>query len=84
MQDDKFSGCFSAGSGRNLFKERQAMKTPERTGNKGSLWVALLVFSLTVLISCGGGGGSGGGGSSSNQNQSSNWDTMVWDQDNWR
>lgn len=80
MKDYQFSGCFSAGSGRNLFKERQAMKTPKRTGNKGFLWVALLVFSLTVLIGCGG----GGGGSSSNQNQSGNWDTMVWDQDNWR
>lgn len=82
MKDYEFSGCFSAGSGRNQFRERQARKTQKKNLDSVFLWVALLVFSLTVLISCGGGGG--GGGSSSNQNQDSNWDTMVWDQDNWR
>ena len=39
----------------------------------------LALAFVTLLSGCGGGGGSGGGGSGS----SSNWDEMVWDQDNW-
>ncbi len=44
-----------------------------------------IVLSLTLAVlatACGGGGG-GGGGSNSAPAGSSNWDTMVWDQDNW-
>ncbi len=38
--------------------------------------VLLLAF-VAVLAGCGGGGGDGGA------QGSSNWDEMVWDQDNW-
>jgi len=39
----------------------------------------LLPLALAALISgCGSGGGGGGGAV-----PSSNWDTLVWDQDNW-
>ncbi len=34
---------------------------------------------LSMLAACGGGGGGGGGGGTG----SSDWDTMVWDQDDW-
>ena len=45
-----------------------------------------IIVSMTVLSACGGGGGGGG-----NRVQPppppplpvSNWDAMVWDQDNW-
>lgn len=82
MKDYEFSGYLAAGSGRNRFRERQARKTQKKNLDSVFFRIVLLVFSLAVLISCGGGGG--GGGTSSNQHQSSNWDTMVWDQDNWR
>ncbi|GMQ87838.1 MAG: hypothetical protein BMS9Abin08_1048 [Gammaproteobacteria bacterium] len=42
----------------------------------------LLPVALAILIAgCGGGGG--GGNNNNPPAGSSNWDTMVWDQDNW-
>jgi len=42
-------------------------------------WIwAMITASVVMLYGCGGSGGGGGGSSSS-----SNWDEMVWDQDNW-
>ena len=38
-----------------------------------------LMGLLLVLASCGG----GGGGSSVDETGSSNWDEMVWDEDDW-
>jgi hypothetical protein len=40
------------------------------------IMVILLLALLFVLPVCGGGGGGGSGGSS-------DWDQMVWDQDDW-
>ena len=45
---------------------------------KTSLW-GLLLLATIVLAGCGGSGGGGG----SNNPTGSNWDEMVWDQDNW-
>jgi len=39
----------------------------------------LLSIVLLFLTACGGGGGSGG----STPTGSQDWDTMVWDNDNW-
>lgn len=44
---------------------------------------AVLLFILSVLIGCGG-SGSGGGGDGEHPTGSSNWGTLIWDQDNWR
>lgn len=41
------------------------------------VWVAWLVMALTA---CGGGGGSNPGPPANN----SNWDTLVWDQNQWQ
>jgi len=42
----------------------------------------VFAFALAVSLSaCGGGGGGGGGGGTTG---SSNWDELVWDQDNWK
>jgi hypothetical protein len=41
-------------------------------------WVLVFIIVLPLLaVSCGGGGGGDG------ETPSSNWDEMVWDQDNW-
>lgn len=40
------------------------------------------IFILLFLVAVTGCGGNGGGGSASN-GDGSDWDTMVWDQDNW-
>ena len=41
--------------------------------------VAVILFALVTIL------GKGGGGEAppSPPDESSNWDTMVWDQDNW-
>ncbi len=53
--------------------------------NSFSYWWAriftVLIFSL-LLVACGGGGGDSD--RSSSPTGSSDWDRMVWDQDNWR
>lgn len=41
-----------------------------------------LLLAVLLLAGCSGGGGGGGGGNNS-PSGSSNWDEMVWDQDNW-
>jgi len=44
----------------------------------------LVVLSLIALAGCSGGGGGGGGsGAAPPPAGSSNWDALVWDQDNW-
>ena len=43
-----------------------------------------LLFMALAITACGGGGGGGGdGGTTPPPAGSSDWDTMVWDQDNW-
>jgi hypothetical protein len=37
-----------------------------------------ITFIFLLLAGCGGGGGGGGG-----SKNSSNWDQMTWDKDNW-
>lgn len=41
--------------------------------------LAMLFICLSVLSACGGGGGD----APPPQQGSSDWDTMVWDQDDW-
>lgn len=41
------------------------------------------VIALGVLSTVGSGGGGGGAGGVQPPPESSNWDEMVWDQDNW-
>jgi len=41
---------------------------------------SLVLLGILMMTACGGGSGSSSGGGSSN---SSNWDQMVWDQNNW-
>ena len=43
-------------------------------------YLKAILFLTVVLL---GGCSNGGGGGSNNTNPSSNWDEMVWDQDNW-
>lgn len=43
-------------------------------------WLGVLL-TVAVLTGCGGGGGSGD--SPARQTGSSDWDSMVWDRDNW-
>ncbi len=46
-------------------------------------WV-ILGLGLFMLAACGGGGGGGGGGSTTTTpTAESQWDQMIWDQDNW-
>ena len=50
-------------------------------------WLGLLL-TATMLTGCGGGGSGSdssndGGGTPPASSNSSNWDTLVWDQDNW-
>ena len=40
------------------------------------------IFLLALLSACGG-GGDGGGTPPPPPSGSNNWDTMVWDRDNW-
>ena len=49
--------------------------------NKRSLTVVSILFVLATLAGCGGGGG--GGSTPPPPTGSSNWDALVWDQDNW-
>lgn len=63
-------------------KGRQDMRTQKKTRSGALLRVAVFtvfIFSLTVLINC-----SGGGGGNDNHTGSSQWDSMIWDQDNWQ
>lgn len=41
---------------------------------------SLVLLGILMLAACGRGGGSSSGGGSNN---SSNWEQMVWDQNNW-
>lgn len=41
-------------------------------------WVAMGLLGMFALVSC------NGGDDGSPSDQSSHWDTMVWDQDAWR
>ena len=43
--------------------------------------IVLIALAVIALSGCGGGGG---GSSSSPPAPSSNWDSLVWDQSNWR
>lgn len=45
------------------------------------LFAAYIIWSTFIVAGCGGGGGGGGGVLPAAG--SSNWDEMVWDQDNW-
>ena len=48
--------------------------------------VILILFGIAISA-CGGGGGGGGGGGDGSSNppaSSDNWDSLVWDQDNWQ
>jgi len=45
-------------------------------------YALLLFMGLLFITACGGGGG-GGGGATPPPTGSSDWDSMVWDQDNW-
>ena len=45
--------------------------------NKYTLLLFILIVFLAVYPACGGGGGDNG------SQPSSNWDEMVWDQDEW-
>ena len=50
---------------------------------RNKLKTAVLLFlGLMALAGCSGGGG-GGGGASAPPTGNSNWDALVWDQDNW-
>ncbi len=52
--------------------------------NRRKLTGFLAVLSLLLLLpACGGGGGSNAGGESPPPGGSSEWDTMIWDQDDW-
>ncbi len=42
--------------------------------------VAVILFALVTILGKGGGGGDA---PPQPPDESSNWDTMVWDQDNW-
>ena len=44
--------------------------------------LTILLLSVSVLAACGGGGSDGG--TPQPPTGSSNWDSMVWDQDNWQ
>jgi hypothetical protein len=57
------------------------MKKQKKTKARALCGVAVLFFLMSVLIACGGSGGSGG---NDDQTGNGNWDTLVWDQDNWR
>ncbi len=46
------------------------------------LFAAYVFLSTLIVAGCGGGGG-GGGGVVPPAAAGSNWDEMVWDQDNW-
>lgn len=52
--------------------------------NRRKLTGFLTVLSLALLLSaCSGGGGGDSGGDEPPPGGSSEWDTMIWDQDNW-
>lgn len=55
------------------------MKKQRKTRTRMMIRMVAGLLIVAALVGCG-----GGGGSSSNQSQRSNWDTMVWDQGNWR
>jgi len=44
--------------------------------------LAFFLIIISFIASCGGGGG-GGGGTDPVDTSSSDWDSMVWDQDDW-
>ncbi len=48
-----------------------------------SVRVFLLMAIATLIAGCGGSGGGDNTPSTPPATGSSNWDTMVWDQDNW-
>jgi hypothetical protein len=50
-----------------------------------ALLVAIIVFALVTILGKGGGDppADGGGGDPPAEGGSSNWDQMVWDQDDW-
>ena len=47
--------------------------------DKRGLSRVFILFVLAMLAGCGG----GGGGTPTTPTGSSNWDALVWDQDNW-
>ena len=47
--------------------------------DKRGLSRVFILFVLAMLAGCGG----GGGGAPPPSTGSSNWDALVWDQDNW-
>ncbi|MEM7206239.1 MAG: hypothetical protein AAF434_00310 [Pseudomonadota bacterium] len=49
---------------------------------QGKLLLAIALLSAG-MVACGGGGGGSSSGSSSGGSSDSNWDSMVWDNDNW-
>lgn len=56
-----------------------ALSRPARAG--------CLIVLLLTLVACSGGGGGGDSGGASDTGPapagSSNWDQLIWDQDNW-
>jgi ABC-type glycerol-3-phosphate transport system substrate-binding protein len=42
-------------------------------------WAVFILLTASAVAGC-----SGGSGSSSSQSQAEDWDTIVWDQDNWQ
>jgi hypothetical protein len=53
-------------------------------------WIVLILLAAGVVTGCGGGGGGGGGGegdtapSAGPVAQSSQWDSLIWDQGQWQ
>jgi len=45
--------------------------------------MSVVIISVVMLASCGGGGGGGATTPTPTPSGSSNWDEMVWGQDNW-
>ncbi len=50
---------------------------------KGIVKVVIPIVMGMLITACGSGGGGGGNNNSSTPSGSSDWDTMVWDQDDW-
>jgi hypothetical protein len=61
------------------FGDGQILSEGEEVMVLRKLLLFLMAFGMlvTLMAACGGGGGGGGG------DGSSNWDELVWDQDDW-